>query len=73
MNVNTVYAHISSICKQSYMQPKTAERVMRNNFKLTMEYQDKLWAKVTLERLFKSGVGTPDIQNLAKKQSLKSY
>ena len=52
---------------------KNVKRVMRNNFKLTMDYQDKLWAKVTLERLFKSGVGTPDIQNLAKKQSLKSY
>ena len=67
MNINNVFTFISSLCKQSYMQPKVVEKRMRKHYELTCKYQTKLWTRTILERLTNLNVGTDDIKSHASK------
>jgi len=68
MNSNNTFKFISSLCKQSYMQPKVVEEKMRKHFESISKYQNKLWTRNTLQILIDINVGTNEIQIHAIKQ-----
>ena len=68
MKMNKAITFITSLCKQSYIQPRVVEKKMRKNYELTFKYQRKLWTRTLLERLTNCSIGTNDIQNHASKQ-----
>ena len=53
---------------ECYMQPRVVEKLMRSCLISTNKYQNKLWSKITLDRLKKHGVGTNDVQSFAFSQ-----
>ena len=71
MNNHSAFKFISSLCRQSYIQPSVVETKMRKHIELTDKYQDKLWTRIILERLMNANIGTNGVQNHALKQ-LKS-
>ena len=68
MNINNAFKFITSLCRQSYMQPDVVELNMRKHIELTDKYHNRLWTKIVLERLMSINVGTNDVQYHAFKQ-----
>ena len=65
---NNVYQYINQICRESYMQPKIAEQLMRKSLNANIKYQNKLWTKNFLQRVFRQNIATDDVYSYAKKQ-----
>ena len=68
MNTHNAFKFISSLCKQTYIQPRVVESKMREHFESTAKYQNKLWTRNILERLTNLNVGTNEVQFYASKQ-----
>ena len=66
--MNNAFRFVSTICRESFIQPGVVSKRMRKNVNLTLIYQDKIWTRILLERLADIGVGTNDAQNHAFKQ-----
>ena len=73
MNVNNVFKSIRTLCSECYMQPRVVEEQMRKCYTETIQYQNKLWTRQTLERLKLKNIGTPDIQSIAAISSKHSF
>ena len=72
MTFSNAFTLIKQIAQECFMQPKAAEKLMRKIFNLSMKYQNKLWTKVTLERLVNNNVGTNEVVKFAQNQANKS-
>ena len=62
------YRFIATLCNECYIQPKVVEGLMRTVYEETFKYQNKLWSKITLDRLKKNNIGTNDLQKFAFSQ-----
>ena len=56
---------IRALCSECYIQLKVVEERMRKCYTETIQYQNKLWTRQTLERLKLKNVGTLEIQRIA--------
>ena len=51
MNYFNAFDLLKEISEQSFMQPKTAETIMRKTLNSTLKFQSKLWTKNILKTL----------------------